>query len=104
MASDTLMATSTPQSPTIYSPSKQPLPLSAAQEAQVRDLYYKRVRNYCADEIRGQNEMSSHVADPANTRLRLCVMRAQSYHLGDVVLPDTEIGDEQLHDITFRAG
>ncbi|KAF1988517.1 hypothetical protein K402DRAFT_419364 [Aulographum hederae CBS 113979] len=32
--------------------SRNPLPLSAGQEAQVRDLYYKRVRSKCADEIR----------------------------------------------------
>ncbi|PGH06200.1 hypothetical protein AJ79_06588 [Helicocarpus griseus UAMH5409] len=30
---------------------RNPLPLSAAQEAQVRDLYYKRVRGHCAKEI-----------------------------------------------------
>lgn len=30
-----------------------PLPLSASQENQVKDLYYKRVRGKCADEIRG---------------------------------------------------
>ncbi|KAI9817123.1 MAG: hypothetical protein M1827_001235 [Pycnora praestabilis] len=33
-------------------PSRNPLPLSAGQEQQVRDLYYKRVRTICADEIR----------------------------------------------------
>ncbi|KAI9761327.1 MAG: Transcription initiation factor TFIID subunit 9 [Chaenotheca gracillima] len=32
--------------------STNPMPLSSAQEQQVRDLYYKRVRGYCADEIR----------------------------------------------------
>ncbi|EEH15888.1 hypothetical protein PABG_05975 [Paracoccidioides brasiliensis Pb03] len=31
---------------------RNPLPLSASQEAQVRDLYYKRVRGYCAAEIK----------------------------------------------------
>ncbi|KAG5300600.1 Cmc1 superfamily domain-containing protein [Histoplasma ohiense] len=31
---------------------RNPLPLSAAQEAQVRDLYYKRVRGHCAAEIK----------------------------------------------------
>ncbi|EON67158.1 hypothetical protein W97_06411 [Coniosporium apollinis CBS 100218] len=31
---------------------RNPLPLSAAQEGQVRDLYYKRVRSLCANEIR----------------------------------------------------
>ncbi|KAI5785936.1 cytochrome c oxidase biogenesis protein Cmc1 like-domain-containing protein [Geopyxis carbonaria] len=33
-------------------PSKNPLPLSAAQEGQVRDFYYARVRGLCAEEIR----------------------------------------------------
>jgi len=35
-------------------PSRNPLPLSATQEGQVREIYYKRVRNLCADEIRGK--------------------------------------------------
>lgn len=35
-------------------PSRNPLPLSVAQEEQVRDIYYKRVRSLCADEIRGK--------------------------------------------------
>lgn len=34
-------------------PSRNPLPLSASQEAQVRDIYYARVRSACADEIKG---------------------------------------------------
>ncbi|KAF2720432.1 hypothetical protein K431DRAFT_189513, partial [Polychaeton citri CBS 116435] len=29
-----------------------PLPLSASQEGQVRELYHKRVRQKCADEVR----------------------------------------------------
>ncbi|KAK0733535.1 cytochrome c oxidase biogenesis protein Cmc1 like-domain-containing protein [Lasiosphaeria miniovina] len=33
-------------------PSKNPLPLSASQEAQVRDIFYARVRSKCADEIK----------------------------------------------------
>lgn len=33
-------------------PSKNPLPLSAYQEGQVRDLYYARVRGLCAKEIK----------------------------------------------------
>ncbi|KAI6251030.1 hypothetical protein HI914_00334 [Erysiphe necator] len=33
-------------------PSRNPLPLSSAQETQVRDLYYSRVRGYCAAEIK----------------------------------------------------
>ncbi|CBF88767.1 hypothetical protein AN0795.2 [Aspergillus nidulans FGSC A4] len=31
---------------------RNPLPLSAAQEAEVKQLYYKRVRAYCAPEIK----------------------------------------------------
>ncbi|KAJ9656130.1 hypothetical protein H2198_005186 [Neophaeococcomyces mojaviensis] len=31
---------------------RNPLPLSAAQEAQVKEMYYKRVRSRCADEIK----------------------------------------------------
>lgn len=34
-------------------PSRNPLPLSATQEAQVRDVYYSRVRALCAKEING---------------------------------------------------
>lgn len=33
---------------------RNPLPLSASQEAQVRDLYYARVRQRCSDEIKGK--------------------------------------------------
>ncbi|KAK4555936.1 hypothetical protein LTR86_007156 [Recurvomyces mirabilis] len=33
-------------------PSRNPLPLSSNQETQVRELYFKRVRNKCADEVR----------------------------------------------------
>ena len=35
-------------------PSMNPIPLSASQEAQVRDIYYQRVRRKCADEIKGK--------------------------------------------------
>ncbi|KAF6820805.1 cytochrome c oxidase biogenesis protein [Colletotrichum sojae] len=34
-------------------PSRNPLPLSASQEAQIRDIYYARVRTACAPEIKG---------------------------------------------------
>lgn len=34
-------------------PARTPLPLSASQEQQVRDIYHKRVRAKCAEEIRG---------------------------------------------------
>ncbi|KAK0630094.1 cytochrome c oxidase biogenesis protein Cmc1 like-domain-containing protein [Bombardia bombarda] len=33
-------------------PSRNPLPLSASQEAQIRDIYYARVRSFCTDEIK----------------------------------------------------
>ncbi|GAM87419.1 hypothetical protein ANO11243_054430 [Dothideomycetidae sp. 11243] len=33
-------------------PSRSPLPLSASQEAQVREIYHRNVRNKCADEVR----------------------------------------------------
>lgn len=35
-------------------PSRNPLPLSASQEAQVRELYHKNVRTICDDVIRGE--------------------------------------------------
>lgn len=43
----------TPQPERLGVPSRNPLPLSASQEAQVRDLFYARVRQQCADEIKG---------------------------------------------------
>jgi len=39
--------------PRLPMPSRNPLPLSTAQESQVRELYHKRVRGYCAAEIKG---------------------------------------------------
>lgn len=39
-------------------PSRNPLPLSASQEAQVRDIFYDRVRRQCADEIKGTKSLS----------------------------------------------
>ncbi|KAE9580887.1 hypothetical protein CGMCC3_g2984 [Colletotrichum fructicola] len=33
-------------------PSRNPLPLSASQEAQIRDIYHQRVRSACAPEIK----------------------------------------------------
>ncbi|OCK82293.1 hypothetical protein K432DRAFT_380584 [Lepidopterella palustris CBS 459.81] len=38
-----------PKPPPVF---RNPVPLSAGQEQQVRELYYKRVRTKCADEIR----------------------------------------------------
>ncbi|KAI9705890.1 MAG: hypothetical protein M1836_005296 [Candelina mexicana] len=47
------MASPTPEpAPRLPMPSRNPIPLSSSQETQVRDMYYKRVRTICADEIR----------------------------------------------------
>ncbi|CAK7568316.1 MAG: hypothetical protein SEPTF4163_006303 [Sporothrix epigloea] len=40
------------RAPGLPMPSHNPLPLSASQEAQVRDLYYERVRQKCHAEIK----------------------------------------------------
>jgi COX assembly mitochondrial protein 1 len=45
--------------PRLPMPSRNPLPLSASQEAQVRELYHARVRNYCAAEIKGKQSCIS---------------------------------------------
>ncbi|KAL9001017.1 MAG: hypothetical protein Q9169_000501 [Polycauliona sp. 2 TL-2023] len=42
----------TPKPGPVQINSRNPIPLSSSQETQVRELYYKRVRGYCADEIR----------------------------------------------------
>lgn len=34
-------------------PSRNPLPLSATQEVQVREIFYERVRDQCRPEIKG---------------------------------------------------
>lgn len=49
------MAADKPEAPTerLGVPSRNPLPLSASQESQVRDIYYARVRKNCQDEIKG---------------------------------------------------
>lgn len=50
---------------TAPNPSRNPLPLSASQESQVRELYYKRVRQKCADEVRGMLYPSSqYISSP----------------------------------------
>ncbi|ORY14135.1 cytochrome c oxidase biogenesis protein Cmc1 like-domain-containing protein [Clohesyomyces aquaticus] len=41
-----------PQAPQIQKLPSNPTPLSAPQEQQVRDLYYKNVRDKCAEEIK----------------------------------------------------
>jgi COX assembly mitochondrial protein 1 len=42
---------------------RNPLPLSAAQEAQVKNIYYRRVRGHCAQEIKGMSSFYSFVYD-----------------------------------------
>ena len=51
------MATDKPDAPSerLGVPSRNPLPLSASQEAQVRDIYYARVRKNCTEEIKGSS-------------------------------------------------
>lgn len=41
------------EAPRLPMPSRNPLPLSTAQESQVREIYHARVRAYCAAEIAG---------------------------------------------------
>jgi hypothetical protein len=50
------MASQNPEKETgrLPMPSRNPIPLSASQEAQVRDVFHARVRRHCADEIKGQ--------------------------------------------------
>lgn len=48
------MSTSKPEHPqSAPTLPRAPIPLSASQEAAVRELYYKRVRGHCGNEIRG---------------------------------------------------
>lgn len=47
--SDTPAATPAPRKYNL----RNPLPLSASQEQEVKLLYYKRVRSHCAPEIKG---------------------------------------------------
>lgn len=43
-------------------PSKNPLPLSASQEAQVREIFYQRVRKQCGPEIKGKFSVLDRVS------------------------------------------
>ena len=59
-ASSSYSSTSPSANPTMEAsktrmPSRNPIPLSAAQEGEVRELYHKRVRKICDDQIRGKN-------------------------------------------------
>lgn len=90
-------------------PSPNPLPLSATQEQQVRDLYYKRVRGYCAEEIKrivhpqsktptllqtGTKFLFLTCYDYLNRIRRLC---HQSNRQRDVGLSEGTAGDERVY-------
>lgn len=52
-------------------PSRNPLPLSASQESQVKDIFYARVRDRCADEIKGVS-WSCHCHCHSHSQPRSC--------------------------------
>ncbi|SPO02248.1 uncharacterized protein DNG_04921 [Cephalotrichum gorgonifer] len=43
---------SAPDAARLPMPSRNPMPLSATQEAAIRDLYHERVKRHCSDEIK----------------------------------------------------
>ncbi|KAM0264506.1 hypothetical protein ACHAQJ_000697 [Trichoderma viride] len=62
-------------------PSRNPLPLSASQESQVRDIYYARVRKQCAEEIKafancalGRTFSVSFACRAENHAMNACMM------------------------------
>ena len=59
---------------------RNPVPLSAGQEQQVRDLYYKRVRTKCADEIRGRIPSPHSLTIPTAACLHYKHNYPLSYH------------------------
>ncbi|KAJ9214178.1 hypothetical protein DTO166G4_4235 [Paecilomyces variotii] len=52
MATTSASQGTTPNAPGPQLNLRNPVPLSAAQEQQVKELYHKRVRGYCAKEIK----------------------------------------------------
>lgn len=52
MSTNTAASASTPAPTKTYN-LRNPMPLSAAQESEVKQMFYKRVRSHCADEIKG---------------------------------------------------
>lgn len=67
-------------------PSRNPLPLSASQEAQVRDIFYDRVRQQCADEIKGTLMLLLHApflsSKTLTSSLSLCLSAFAACALG----------------------
>ncbi|KAH8173854.1 cytochrome c oxidase biogenesis protein cmc1 like domain-containing protein [Sarocladium implicatum] len=62
-------------------PSRNPLPLSASQEAQVRDIFHARVRKQCAEEIKafaacalGRTFTVSYACRAENRVMNNCMM------------------------------
>ncbi|KAL2063236.1 hypothetical protein VTL71DRAFT_5041 [Oculimacula yallundae] len=78
------MAPSTGQEeevPRLPMPSRNPLPLSSGQEAQVRELYHARVRGYCAAEIKlfadcalGRTFTAPFKCRPQNRAMNTCMI------------------------------
>lgn len=64
-------------------PSRNPLPLSASQEAQVREIFYERVRSYCGPEIKGMCREQSWAPPlhPRRTPLRKTKRETLANHL-----------------------
>lgn len=97
----------TPKSEAKPLPSRNPLPLSSAQEGQVRELYYARVKRKCADEIRGKLRHLLIKTWKLIQTGRLCSMRNQSYSNSDLGMSAATVGNELLHDsacVTAGAG
>jgi len=80
-------------------PTRNPMPLSASQEGQVRDIYYARVRGFCAEEIRrlahsppgGLPQQTNSEGDS------LCRMRTRTNRHGDMGVPHRTRKHEQMH-------
>ncbi|POS86117.1 hypothetical protein EPUL_001585 [Erysiphe pulchra] len=60
--------------PRLPMPSRNPLPLSSAQEIQVRDLYYSRVRGYCAAEIKCRTFTAPFKCRKENQLMNKCML------------------------------
>ena len=52
------MSTTPTETPNASPLGRNPVPVSARQETQIREIFYKRVRTKCAQEIRGERAPS----------------------------------------------
>ncbi|KAH8121509.1 hypothetical protein ACSS6W_004654 [Trichoderma asperelloides] len=91
------MATQTPElpQPRLGVPSRNPLPLSASQESQVRDIYYARVRKLCADEIKafadcalGRTFSVSFACKAENHAMNACMVQHATQEQQDAARED----------------